>query len=705
MMEVAATSLVWGDLMLAPLLPWPLLAVLAGLAFVLILLGALARLRGTLPRAIAALVILAALTGPSMRHEEREALSDIVLLLRDETASNKLGGRADATAAMAERLKERIAALPNTEVREVTLGDGPDGQGTLVVDALSRALADEPAARIAGAIAITDGQIHDPAAGAELALPAPLNVIVTGQRQDWDRALTITTAPTFGIIGEQTVIGLRIDDQGAMPKALQGQSVEVGLSIDGGPLVTHIVPTNAELELPLTLDHAGQNIVQFILAPTPGELTDQNNMAVVSVNGVRDRLRVLLVSGEPYAGERTWRNLLKSDASVDLVHFTILRPPEKEDGVPVDELALIAFPTRELFVEKINEFDLIIFDRYPMRGIMPARYLDNIRDYVEAGGALLVAAGPEFATAESLYFSGLGEVLPARPTTRVINQPFVPALSELGNRHPVTEGLADLAPQVAREDGAPWGKWERFVELENPRGDVVMNGPRDTPLLTLSHEGQGRTALLASDQAWLWARGYDGGGPQQELLRRLAHWLMKEPELEEEALFATAEGDEMLVTRRSLKEDRPTVEVTGPDGSVTPLTMEEEQPGLFQGRVTGAKPGLYRLRDGDLERVFALGAAQPREFANAVPDAERLAGVAAATNGGVQWAEDGAPTVRAVRTGRPAIGRGWIGITPRGAYRTVDLRLTPLLPPWAWLAAALGLSLAAWLWEGRRRTA
>ncbi len=94
---------------------------------------------------------------------------------------------------------------------------------------------------------------------------------------------------------------------------------------------------------------------------------------------------MLLVSGEPHPGERTWRNLLKSDSSVDLVHFTILRPPEKQDGVPVNELSLIAFPTRELFLEKINDFDLIIFDRYRRRGILPSAYLDNIRSYVEQG--------------------------------------------------------------------------------------------------------------------------------------------------------------------------------------------------------------------------------------------------------------------------------------------------------------------------------
>ena len=155
---------------------------------------------------------------------------------------------------------------------------------------------------------------------------------------------------------------------------------------------------------------------------------------------MRDRLRVLLVSGEPHAGERTWRNLLKSDAAVDLIHFTILRPPDKFDGVPVDELSLIAFPTQELFMERIDDFDLIIFDRYSVRGILPPEYYMNIAQYVEDGGAILVSAGPEMASVESLNLSPLGPILPARPTGRVIDQPFTPRLTADGRRHPVTAG-------------------------------------------------------------------------------------------------------------------------------------------------------------------------------------------------------------------------------------------------------------------------
>ena len=258
---------------------------------------------------------------------------------------------------------------------------------------------------------------------------------------------------------------------------------------------------------------------------------------------------MLLVSGEPHAGERTWRNLLKSDAAVDLVHFTILRPPEKQDGTPINQLSLIAFPTRELFSEKLEEFDLIIFDRYHRRVVLPLLYLDNVAQYVENGGAVLVAAGQRYASPTSLYRTPLSHVLPAAPTGRLIEQPYRPAITKTGERHPVTRGLRQ------NTSGPPkWGRWFRLIETETPSGDVLMHGPENKPLLILNRLEKGRVALLLSDHAWLWARGYEGGGPYTVLLRRLAHWLMKEPDLEEDVLRATGQEGALKIERRSMNE-------------------------------------------------------------------------------------------------------------------------------------------------------
>ena len=698
----------FGNLVFQPILPWPLVAALSVLAMAALGLGLRYRLRGGWWRGAAFAALLAALSGPAIRHEAREPLNDIVLVVTDQSASQSLADRPGQSGAALAGVDAGLAALPNTDVRHIVVGDAPDDGGSLVLSALARALAEEPQNRVAGAIVITDGQVHDE--GLALQSPAPVNVLLTGQPADWDRRLKITTAPAFGIIGQELSIGLRIDEQGAVPGAEKGREVALSIAIDGAEPQTYQVPVNTDLDLPLTLDHAGQNVVQFTLAPTKGELTDRNNLSVVQINGVRDRLRVLLVSGEPYAGERTWRNLLKSDSAVDLVHFTILRPPEKDDGVPVDELALIAFPTRELFVDKINEFDLIIFDRYPLRGILPAEYLDNIRDYVLGGGAVLVAAGPDYASVESIYFSGLGDVLPAAPTTRVIEGAFLPTLSDLGQRHPVTEGLdkpeADArSAQPGAQTPPPWGRWLRHVELADVRGQVLMEAPGGKPLLVVNREGEGRVALLASDQAWLWSRGFEGGGPQQELLRRLAHWMMKEPELEEEALTAIVAGDQVTITRRSLTPAPRTVTITGPDGRETSLKLDEVRPGLYQSVWVPPALGLYRMNEGDQQRVFAIGPASPREFDDAVATTARLKPAITPTNGGFVPLADGVPDIRAVRAGRPATGRGWIGITPRGAYRVSDLRLEPVLPDWAWLALAAGFLMTGWWAEGRRRPA
>ena len=681
-------------ILLDPLLPVPIvwLWALVSLAFVGFALWR--GLRGWWLRAAAMLTLLLAIANPSVQTEDREPLTDIVILVVDESASQRIADRPDQTAATIAEIEDQVAGLANTELRIVRLGDADGNQGTLLMDALTRVMSEEPRARIAGTLLLTDGQLHDIERAPEL--PAPLHTLLTGQEDDWDRRLIVRNAPAFAIIDEPITLTLRIEDQGEVPDGLSDRA-QIDIAVDGNEPQSFDVPIGEDLELPVTLRHGGTNVIQFTLPEAPGELTTRNNAAVVQINGVRDRLRVLLVSGEPHAGERTWRNLLKSDASVDLVHFTILRPPEKQDGVPVNELSLIAFPTRELFLDKVDEFDLIIFDRYKRRGILPSIYLDNVRRYVEDGGALLIAAGPDYASADSIYRSPLSEILPAAPTGRVLEEAFRPMVSEIGQRHPVTEGF-----QPDPETDPDWGRWLRIIDTVPERGTPVMSGPEDRPLLVLDRVGEGRVALLASDHAWLWSRGYEGGGPQLELLRRLAHWMMKEPDLEEEALSVTAEGQTMVITRRTLGEAVGDVTVTGPDGAVTTLPLDEVSPGRFSTEWTAPEIGLYRLSEGDQEAVIALGPAAPREFEETIASGDKLDDIVAATRGGIRRVADGVPGLRLVQEGRVAAGRGWLGITPRDAYVTADIRVTPFLPPWALLLLAASLAVAAWLREGRR---
>ncbi len=678
-----------GTLVFDPSIPWVAIAVLGALALAGVALAGWRGLAGWGYRALAALVLLGALAGPVYQVEDRAPLTDIVIMIEDRSASQMLSDRAKQMDEAADALAADIAARPNTELRRVTVRDGEGDAGTELMTALSSVLAEEPSARVAGIITLSDGRVHDMERMPDI--PAPMHMLMTGRDTDWDRRLIVRNAPAFAIIGEPVTLTLRIEDSGAAP--VNDGTATLDISVDGGEAQSFAVPVGQDIELPVTLPHGGRNVIEFAVPEAEGEITERNNTALIQMNGVRDRLRVLLVSGEPHPGGRTWRNLLKSDSSVDLVHFTILRPPEKQDGVPVGELSLIAFPTRELFLEKIDDFDLIIFDRYKRRGILPAIYLDNVANYVSEGGAVLVAAGPDFAGADSIYRSPLARVLPAEPSARVIEEKFRPEITDIGARHPVT---ADLQGEET------WGSWLRQIDVDPQAGRVLMSGVDERPLLILDRVGEGRVAMLASDHAWLWSRGYDGGGPQLELLRRLAHWMMKEPELEEEALWAEATGQSMRIIRRTLSEEVGAVTVTGPDGSSVELRLEEVSAGRFEALYDGPEIGLYHLAEGGHEAVIGLGPAAPREFEETIATADIMEPAVARLRGGVFRLEDGLPGIRNVREGRPAAGRGWIGLTPRGAYETRDVTQSPLLPAWLVLLLASALIVGGWLREGRR---
>jgi len=675
-----------------PSIPLILMAALVLALLALLALAVARRLSGWPWRGGAALCVFLALLNPSVKTEERQPEADIVIVVVDRSLSQGLANRPAQNEAALAHMTEALESRPNTQMRIVEVRDAPGAGGSLVMGALAQALAEEPEDQIAGAIVISDGQIHD----AELApnMELPVHLLLTGEPQDWDRRLVVKNAPGFAILGEPVVLSLLAEDQGVAPEA---DFADLMLSVDGGPKQHYQIPLNQEIEVEINLKHGGTNILQLSTPKLDGELTDRNNGAVVQINALRDRLRVLLVSGVPHPGERTWRNLLKSDSSVDLVHFTILRPPEKQDGVPVTELSLIAFPTRELFLEKIGEFDLIIFDRYKRRGLLPAEYFESIVNYVRNGGAILVAAGPDYAGVNSRYRSPLGTILPGRPTSRVFEEPILPTVTDIGRKHPVSESLEAFAPQEG------WGRWMRQIEVETTSGDVLMTGLQGRPLLMVDRVGDGRVALLASDHAWLWDRGFEGGGPQAELLRRLAHWSMKEPDLEEEALLATVTANGLLVTRRSLTDEAVSaLEVTTPSGEIITVTLVEVAAGRYEGMISNDELGLYRLRSDGLEVVAALGPVAPREFVQTIASAETLRPTLAKTGGGVMLISEGFPKLRDVRSGRPAHGLGWIGLVARDAFTVQGVQIKPFLPAWIYLLlVAVGL-VGGWLREGRR---
>ncbi len=692
----------WASIDFSPFLPLPWLYGLSAVTALVVLLGLVARANGAWLRALVAALLLLALYNPALVEEQREPLKDVALILVDESPSVAIGDRRGQVTAALTTLQEQLRAHSKTletrivHMRHERISDG--GDGTKLIDPLVRALRDVPPQRVAGAILLTDGQVHDlPKTPETAGLPGPIHALIAGNPNESDRRLIVVRAPSFGIVGKQLTITVRIEDSGSTGAA--ASPTQLTLKKDGQPAGVQSVPVGVDHNLIFSLEHGGPTVFELAVAPVPGELTEQNNRAVVSVNGVRDRLRVLLVSGEPHAGERTWRNLLKSDPSVDLVHFTILRPPEKQDGTPINELSLISFPTRELFEVKLQEFDLVIFDRYRRRGVLPPIYLQNIVDYIENGGALLSAAGPTFASPFSIYRTALRKALPGEPTGGVVTRGFQPQISPTGLRHPVTAGLP--AGPERYSDGRPrWGRWFRQIEVARSRGRTLMKGIDDAPLLILDKVGDGRVAQFNSDHIWLWARGFEGGGPQAELLRRLAHWLMKEPELDEDALRASVRDGSLVVKRRSVDLIDPAVTVTDPAGKTQKLTLNEESPGLYTGSLPVAMAGLYRVEGDDHVAMAAAGALNPLEMADVRASADSLLPVVKATGGSVRWLRDGVPTLRRVTARRSKAGRNWIGLVANEQYLVTGARRISVPPPFVLLLLLLAAIAWAWRREG-----
>ena len=680
----------------APLVPTLVLWI--GLAAIIVIAAVLmvAHARGAAIRIAALALILLALANPSFTREEREPLSSVVAVVVDRSPSQNFGERTRETNEAREALVDRLKQIKGIEVRTVEAGQA-DGEtdGTKLFSAVTSALSDVPTDRVAGAFLITDGRVHDiPANAAAIGFNAPVHALITGRSNERDRRIAIVAAPRFGIVGQTQTITYRLDDQG-----VTGQSARVTVRRDGDVLSERAVRSGEQVSVTIDIPHAGPNIVEIEASKLDGELTPVNNRAVVSIDGVRDKLRVLLVSGEPHSGERTWRNLLKSDASVDLVHFTILRPPEKQDGTPINELSLIAFPTRELFQQKINEFQLIIFDRYARQGVLPISYFDNIARYVRGGGAVLVSAGPDYASQTSIWRTPLDTILPAEPVG-VTEQAFTARLTNIGKRHPVTRGLEGSSSEPPH-----WSRFFRLIDTRNPANPPIMEGADGKPLLLLSRQGEGRVALLLSDHIWLWARGYEGGGPHLDLLRRTSHWLMKQPELDEEALRLKVEGRDLVVVRQTMADAVVPVTVTSPSGVTRQVTLTAADPGEWRASISADELGLWQAADGSLKALINVGPVNPKEFAEVTSTTEALRPLLQATGGDTRRVADSGsidlPRVLPVRASTVFRGEGWLGVKMRDASVVRGIGVLPIFAGLIGLLLLLGAFASTWLREGR----
>jgi hypothetical protein len=671
-----------------PLIPWLAIWVLTGGAAVLWGVYLFLRGKAWLFRALALSILALALANPLWIEEQREPLKDIVAVVMDRSESMNFRGRTETAQAAYEALKAQIDADETLELRIAETDPGADGTDMYV--ALQSALSDAPRERIAGAVMITDGQIHDMPDNPEEALQiGPVHALVVGGEDEIDRNIEIQQAPSFSIIDQRVEMRVQVNDPTA-------QTVDVGITINGEPQTPQQVTVGQPDMIRFTLKRRGDNLVVLSVDGIENELTLANNLASANISGVQDRLRVLLVTGEPHAGARVWRDLLKSDPAVDLVHFTILRPPHKSDNVPIEEIALIAFPKPQLFREKLDEFDLVIFDHELQPAVLEEQYLDRVARYVERGGALLIASGPPYPGAYILYNTPLGGVLPGRVTGEMVDTRFVPQLTPLGKRHSVTATLPTEG----------WGPWMRYMRMEQGTAEALMQTPDGHPLLLLDRVGEGRVASVMSDQMWLWARGFEGGGPYAELIRRTAHWLMKEPELEEELLTLEAGAAPVIkATLHTLSDTPETLSLRAPDGTTVESPWSLVSPGNYQANLPAKELGLYIAKAGELSAVTLRGPTHPREYLDLRATTDKVQPLATATLGGVfRLGADGTPDMPGLRrVGERGNGAGsdWMGLRNREAYAVRATDSTTLLPGVVGMALACIFMMLAWRREGR----
>ncbi len=679
-------------ILLAPLLPSSIIEGLAIAGALLFLYALWRRANGAWLRGLAIALLLMALANPSLIEEQREPLKDTALLVIDDSPSMQLDGRPQQAAQAAAEIGKKLAAFPYLNIETVHVKGSTE---TDLFQSIEGKLVSIGSEQLAGVIAFTDGQNHDQP---QSALAAPFHVLLAGHHNETDRRLAIKEAPAYGIVGKSVALTLRIDDH----PAAQSATAHVAFRRDNGESQSFDMPVGRDVKFNVPVARAGQNLFAFSTDSLPKELTAINNSAAVTINGIRDRLRVLLVSGEPHIGGRTWRNFLKADPAVDLIHFTILRSPAKMDGIPNNQLSLIAFPVRELFETHLKSFDLIIFDRFRQQSLIPPEYLANIARYVQEGGALLISSATD-QTMPPLTFSPLAPVLPAEPTGQLLTGSFVPELTETGKRHPVTDSLADEMPRNS------WGPWFRQIETHVKKGDVLMTGINGAPLLVLDHVGDGRVAQFLSDQFWLWSRDFHGGGPQADMLKRTAHWLVGEPELDEAALRARAEpgdnGDwQLTITKQSLHDQNAEVTITGPDNQSSHVTLTPgKQPGILEAVQTFSKTGLYHLQDGNQEIMVMAGPTDAPEFSDMIATDEKMKPYSDASGGGVFWLEDHpkGPEIRRTENGSAYSGWDWISLRKNDQYRIMGSKAWPLWPAWLAVIMLVGIMMIVWRKEGQ----
>lgn len=698
-----------------PLLPPMVLGGLGGVCLLLCLYGMKRGVKGSAARAMAGAVLLYAAANHEKITSDYESLPTETLVVIDNSISQDLGDRKIAAEAAKATLERQLKEIPGVNVKIVTTNSNTaeKQQGTYVLDTIQSALADIPRERLGAVFVVTDGQLHDKIpADYSLGKNIPIHGLITGKDGEVDRRVILQEASRFGLVDKKQDIRFRVLDQG---DDVKGQTpVKIIINHDGTPLQTKMAKTDEDITISVDIPHTGTNIFEIIAEPLNGETSTLNNRIVAQIEGIHEKLSVLILSGAPNQNTRMWRSLLKADPDVDPIHFMRQRYPEQLDDTPRDELALMPFPMNEIFGTNLEKFDLVIMDSYDNRHLLSSRYLENIAAYVKNGGALLITAGPEYAADGSLFNGPLGSILPAAPDSNIIEKPYKPFVNKMGLRHPVTRDIPGRNETPDTKKSSPtWESWQRQIGVKDIRGDVLMEGAGEKPLLILSKQEKGRVALLLSDSVWRWERGLTGG-PYNNLLLNISHWLMKNPALEEEALTIRHDQPEIVITQQTMDDKSTPVTVQTPSGKTINVKMEPVRDGLWQARIPADEKGLYKAEQkGRNPRVSFTNAGvdNQREFINTASTKTIMQPLSQRTGGLTQrivMDQNGKITLPPLKPLEPSqdqrvASTGEMGIKMTNAKITRSVEKNPVVPyPLLALAFFAAMGFSYWQQSERR---
>ncbi|MDB4946854.1 MAG: Threonine dehydrogenase [Labilithrix sp.] len=740
-----------GDL---PLWAAVLACVLAAASLgVLLLIELRRRERGGPAIVLTGLVAIAALllaVARPVRIAARESVIGAkVLVLSDVSRSMALpqNGKADRAVVRDAAVAELAKRSRDARLHVMGFGDGPptplaartgdapsapSGAPRSDLTAALRAIGASAEERPQAIVVVSDGRLDDPgedttkeqlqALGRELKVP--IHTVATTPNAPADASVRRVSAAGAAVAHVPLPLKVEVGCAGGLScDELTVTARE--LREDGPPALlatglSHLKDGKGTVDLAVTLDRAGARILEIAITPPSGDTIPENDRRLLTFNVARERVRVLHVAGRPTSDVRALRQWLKSDASVDVVAFFILRTQSDTPNARQEDLSLIPFPVDELFTEHLPSFDAVVLQDFDAQPYGLERHLPQLARYVKAGGGLIMVGGQNSFVAGGYANTPLAEVLPvtldgSSGATAADVANVVPAWTDDGRAAPLLSPLSSLVGEEL-----PTMPGANVLGDVRPGGLVLWAHPSRTtrsgqpmPILAIGDQGDGRSIALGIDGAWqlefsqLGAR--TSGRGYGALWDGLLGWLMRDPRFEPGQLELTtpcvagvparlrvrlpssgARGDkgkdeaarkEMVIEVRRLdRQDVPPVRVTVPrsDGNAA---VEVALPALD----TGGYTARLKLGAGPTTRRDFACESGGDEWADSRPDRERLKALASATGGTFRDATDDLALP-----------------LPKPAVVSAERHVVPLAPPWAWtLAAAIALGVH---WFARRRS-